>query len=76
MDLQSMWVAYSNDDANNIPVDANNIPVAERNQYTFLSHDPHVLAQLEEEYPEIYHLFPFYLGWKSGITKDFAYFLL
>jgi hypothetical protein len=46
---------YSNDAANNIPV-------AERKQNTFLSYDPRVLAQLEEEYPGIYRLFPFYLG--------------
>jgi hypothetical protein len=45
--------------------------VVERKQCTFLSHDPPVLlAQLEEEYPGIYPLIPFYLGWKSGIMKE------
>jgi hypothetical protein len=48
------------------------IPLEGRRQLTFLSHPPRVLAQLEEEFPGIYRLFPFHLGWKSRITKELA----
>jgi hypothetical protein len=51
---------------------ADGIPLEGRRQFTFLSHDHRVLAQLEEEFPGTYRLFPFHLGWKSGTTKELA----
>jgi hypothetical protein len=41
-------------------------------QYTFSSHHPAVLSQIEHKYPGTYQLFPFYLGHRSGIDKEVA----